>query len=169
MVAQWNLMSIAGDELLAEFSVKVEVIEADEEDPDGYGEVTLEVRTVNWQHRDLIEHAEIVAMCAIDCREASWTPGHHADGRVYSIADTAAQIEAVVASAQDPTNLHPRPVRAGEFAHYAHRELLTDQYVEGTAAIALCGRAFVPRQVPDELPTCAECEGIYRSLESVPV
>jgi len=168
LTAEWHLRSLDGNDVIAEFSLRVEVLDGDDDDPEGYGEITLEVHTTNWQHQELVEHAEIIAMCAIDCRETSWTPGH-TDNRIYSICDSAGQISATIAAAQDPENVHPKAVQPSEYAHYTHRERLTDQYVEGTPAKALCGRFFVPRQVPDGLPTCADCEGIYRSLQSVSV
>jgi Protein of unknown function (DUF3039) len=65
--------------------------------------------------------------------------------------------------------VNPKPVQPSECAHYTHRERLTEQYVKGTPAKALCGRFFVPRQMPDGLPTCPECDGIYRSMQAATV
>ncbi|WP_078290457.1 DUF3039 domain-containing protein [Mycobacterium sp. D16R24] len=166
LTVEWKLYSFDGSVAIADFALYVEVLEGADDDPDGYGEIVLQVTTTDWQHQELIKHAEIVAMCAIDCREASWTPGHAGNERIYSICDGGAQIAGIIAAAQDPSNVHPKQVRPSECAHYTHRELLTDQYVNGIPAKALCGKFFVPRQLPDALPMCAECDGIQRSMEA---
>lgn len=163
---EWKLCSFDGSGPIADFVLEVQFIEGDGDDPDGCGEIVLQVTTTDWRHQEMIEHAEIVAMCAIDCRETSWTAGRAGNERIYSICDGGAQIAGIIAEAQDPSNVHPRPVRPSECAHYTHRELLTDQYVNGTPAKALCGKFFVPRQLPDGLPKCAECDGIHRSMQA---
>jgi Protein of unknown function (DUF3039) len=168
LTAKWNLLSLDGTETIAEFTLRVEVLDADDSDPEGYGDITLEVSTTNWQQHELVEHAEIVVMCSIDPRESSWTPGHTTN-RIYSICDSADQISAIIAAAQDPRNVHPKAVEPSQCAHYTHRERLTEQYIEGTPAKALCGRFFVPRQMPDGLPTCPACEGVYRSMQAATV
>lgn len=162
---RWQLLSFDGSEVIAEVSLTVETLEADDDEPDGYGEITLEFETTNWQHSQLVEHAEIIAMCAIECRESAWTPGHTVT-RIYSVLGTAREITAIIANAQSDDNQAPRDVQPSEIAHYvyAHEGRLTQQYVEGMPAKALCGQFFVPRQDPSGMPKCSRCEAVYRSM-----
>lgn len=82
------------------------------------------------------------------------------------MCDSAKQIADVIAAATNGENHHPRAGQPGERAHYTHKERLTEQYVEGQRAKALCGKYFVPRQDPNGLPMCPDCEGVYRSITS---
>ncbi|WP_261875898.1 DUF3039 domain-containing protein [Mycobacterium marinum] len=165
--AAWELLSFNGSETIAAFTLKVEIIVGEEEDePDGYGEITIIVEVKDYRHLGLIDHAEIIAMCAIDPREASWTAGHTTN-RIYSMCDSAKQIADVITAATSNENLHPRTVQPGSVAHYACKQRLTEQYIEGQPTKSLCGSIFVPRQDPNNLPKCPECEGIYRSMGSL--
>jgi hypothetical protein len=163
--AKWELPSFDGTGTIAVFTIQVLMIADDDDEPDGYGDITIEVETTDYRHSGLIAHAEVVAMCAIDPRETSWMPGHTTN-RIYSMCDSAKQIADVIAAAMSETNVHPRAVQPGECAHYAHKGRLTEQYVEGKPAQALCGKYFVPRQDPDGRPKCPDCQGVYRSMNS---
>lgn len=161
--AAFDIPSFDRTQTIAHVTVYHEVLEADDDDPDGCGEVVIEVETIDWGQSDLIAHAEIVAMCAIDPHSCNWTPGHTSN-RLYSIVGSAATITSVVATALDDQNNQPNEVILNEHAHYAHKERLTDSYVEGEAVKALCGTTFVPTQLPDGMEPCADCQAIYRTL-----
>lgn len=51
------------------------------------------------------------------------------------------------------------------FSHYVRKEDITRSAVEGTPAIALCGKQWTPAHANGEkFPVCAECKEIYKSL-----
>lgn len=46
----------------------------------------------------------------------------------------------------------------GSVSHYAHRQHLAGQTIDGTGVRGLCGVFFVPTQDQDSLPPCAKCQ-----------
>ena len=163
--ADFDVPSFDHTQTIAHITVLHEVLEADDDDPDGYGEVVIEVETIDWGQSDLIAHAEIVAMCAIDPHSCNWTAGHTSN-RLYSISGTAAMITSTVTAALADQNNQPNEVILNEHAHYTHKARLTDSYVEGEAVKGLCGTTFVPTQPPDRMEPCATCQAIYQTLNA---
>ncbi|RDH13872.1 DUF3039 domain-containing protein [Tsukamurella pulmonis] len=154
-----TLHALGGDsrDVLCEVEVTIAVIEDDADAPEGYGEVVLEFQTIRWQDEPLIGRAELVAMCAIGPDEQSWKAGHASVGRIYSSDGSAAEINAMLGRALRGSNKVPGASTPGVVAHFTHEARLTEQYVEGTATKALCGKVFVPRQAPDDLAVCPTC------------
>jgi len=47
------------------------------------------------------------------------------------------------------------------FAHYVEKGKLTEALINGTPAIALCGKVWVPSRDPQRFPICPECKRLY--------
>ena len=61
----------------------------------------------------------------------------------------------------------PAPVEPGDherFSHYVRKDAIARAAVEGTPAIALCGKKWVPNRDPRNFPVCPECSDIYESM-----
>lgn len=50
------------------------------------------------------------------------------------------------------------------FAHYVKKEDIARAAVEGTPAIALCGKQWVPTRDGQKFPLCPDCNDIYENV-----
>lgn len=151
-----------GEGAIGEMTVEVARIQADDPD-ESIGEVTVVATTLDWGQSDLLRRAELVTLAAISPDEQAWSAGHTDAQRVYSVMGVLSEIEQLIANASSEERT-PGETAAVSRSHYAHRGRLTEQYVDGKAARALCGVYFVPRHDPESMETCNDCESVYRSL-----
>ncbi|MFD6858160.1 DUF3039 domain-containing protein [Rhodococcus sp. NPDC060090] len=163
--ASWNLATVDDSATIAKVTVHHETLAPDDEEPEGYGEITVEVEIISWEHNSLIEHAETIVLCAIDPHVTSWKAAH-TTSRMYSLSGTAAEIASTTAEALCVDHDHPREPVLNDQAHWAwaHEGRLTQNYIEGRPIKALCGTVFVPTRLPDDMQRCPQCEAVYRAL-----
>ena len=60
--------------------------------------------------------------------------------------------------------IEPVPTDDGDherFAHYAHKDKITEAMVTGTPVIALCGKVWVPSRDPKKYPVCPDCQRLF--------
>lgn len=50
------------------------------------------------------------------------------------------------------------------FSHYVRKEAILAATIEGTPAIALCGKQWVPTRDGQKFPVCPECHDIYENV-----
>lgn len=137
--------------------------ERTESDETGLIEVTVVLKTVDWECVPEIERAELVLLCGISPREQEWTPSYLSDGsRIVSSIHALSDIQAAAAD----SGRRPGESTPGEVAHYAHRQMLVEQTIEGRATKALCGKWFVPRQDYEGMGQCPTCSAIYGQLQA---
>jgi hypothetical protein len=146
-------------------AVVVEVV-AEEWDgePDHEGKlISVVVERRDWQTVRLVHHAERIVL-AVMCRDPQrWEPHYGPDRDLFLVSATGSEIEQWVHDDQTLARL-PGETDPNQTAHRVHRERLTLQYVEGSAARALCGAVFVPTRDPEGLPLCPTCQAIWDGL-----
>ncbi|ETD34422.1 DUF3039 domain-containing protein [Williamsia sp. D3] len=164
--ATWSIPGLFSEEVIAEIDIEVFVESNDADEPEGYGEVTIACTVLDWEQFDLVKRGELLAMCAIEPQEQSWSAAHGPQAYVYSISGNAHELETTLGAALSSQNTTPGVSVPGVVAHYSHSQRLTEQYVEGKAAKALCGKIYVPRQNPDGLEKCPDCAKVHVRMAS---
>lgn len=144
-------------------SVLVEVNAYEDDDEDGgVAEVVLTCTRTDWSRADLAEHADLIALAAVEPDEQSWDTSSLGAGPIYSLTMSPAELTALVA-AVDPAAT-PGASTPGATAHFAHRGQLTQSAVEGNSVRGLCGKWFVPRQDHNSMQTCERCDAVMRTM-----
>ena len=106
----------------------------------------------------------LIAMAAIEPEEQAWD-GSGVDPVVYSVLCESSKLYTrcstlgSLVQAEELATLEP-----GRVAHHTPRAHLTEHTVNGTAARALCGVHFVPRQDFAGLEECRECNAELERL-----
>lgn len=127
--------------------------------------VEVHVTISDWSDPDALAIATTVACSAIAPHEDDWDTHYTSSGQVLTTVVTEARLKQLVASAQlaeetgattAPTGLEP--IR---FAHYAPTRTIADASVDGRAVRGLCGRYFVPRNDPTDIPVCPACDRLH--------
>jgi hypothetical protein len=50
------------------------------------------------------------------------------------------------------------------FAHYVKKAAIARAAVEGTPAVALCGKQWVPTRDGEKFPVCPDCKDIFENV-----
>lgn len=50
------------------------------------------------------------------------------------------------------------------FSHYVKHDDIVAAAVDGTPAVALCGKVWVPNASPEKYPVCPTCKAIYEGI-----
>lgn len=54
-----------------------------------------------------------------------------------------------------------------KYSHYVRKEDIMRSAVEGTPAVALCGKTWTPSRDPEKYPVCPRCVEMMNALESM--
>lgn len=60
---------------------------------------------------------------------------------------------------------HAEPGDHDKFSHYVRKEKILEAQVLGIPAKALCGKEWLPSDLPEKYPVCPTCKEIYESGE----
>lgn len=53
-----------------------------------------------------------------------------------------------------------------KFSHYVPKEAILEAAINGTLALALCGKLWLPNSDPDNFGVCPECKDVYEGLKA---
>lgn len=54
-----------------------------------------------------------------------------------------------------------------EYSHYVKKDAIMRSAVEGTPAVALCGKKWFPNRDPEKFPLCPKCAEMMDMLRSM--
>ena len=124
-------------------------------------DVCIDVIPADRAYADVIAHAELVLMLAIEPYGDEWDTTSNGQSMIYSAVitvDAVSRIRRFVAASNVdvPEPLPPRN------SHRTHVKALAGSYVNGMPVRALCGRVFVPTRDPQSQAECEMCARLMK-------
>jgi len=125
-------------------------------------EVAVQVHIKDWSDPLLLERLQIVVCGAIAPQEEAWDVAPASVGLRLCATLSEARLRQICASDELPLPDPPSEndevrIAPVQSRHYAHKSLIANASIEGTAVRGLCGLWFVPRQDHAGMETCRVC------------
>lgn len=100
---------------------------------------------------------------AIRPAEDDWDAVPLGDGVMHVATLSEAHLQDLIAASKlgDYEAVANGPVAPTSHSHYADKQSIARAVLCGTAIVAICGAAFVPRRDPEKYPVCPACQDVF--------
>lgn len=150
--------------LAGHLTVEVERLAADTADAHEYpAGIIVSIDLGGWANGPLSRAAMREVARVVAPSEDSWDAEPQSDGTMRHVATVTEVRLRQIEAASEVDDSHaivatPPVIAPTSNAHYVGKSTIVDAVVNGDAVRGLCGRWFVPKHDPGDLPICLTCE-----------